>query len=352
MIFETLQELKIPEGVVTQIADASGRILWSGGSKIVLEVAKITATTYASETEYANEQFILLDIYPKTNGTVKVTYGGIKKTITDTSGVASPNAQTVFFGTFNGVSDSVATPASGILTITGDCEQFGVGSYKEKSSASTSTNVKTNTKYCSCITNVTKWGKISSIPINAFYECSSLALTSLPSGITSIGSYAFYGCPNIALTSLPSGITSIGDYTFFYCAHINITQIPEGVESIGNRAFMMSVTKNGSGYADDVYNTPMHNGTIILPSTLKSIGSCAFAIDYDSAEDYFTSYLSEVRIYATTPPTASSYIFGNVGLGAGSSITLKRIIVPKGCVDVYKSASGWATDYIEIEEAT
>ena len=325
MIFETLQELKIPEGVVTQIADASGRILWSGGSKIVLEVAKITATTYASETEYANEQFILLDIYPKTNGTVKVTYGGITKTIIDTSGVASPNAQTVFFGTFNGVSDSVATQASGTLTITGDCEQFGAGTYKEKSSSSTSTTVKTNTKYCSCITKVTKWGKISSIPSYAFYECTSLALT-----------------------SLPDGITSIGERAFAYCSHINITQIPEGVESIGNSAFLMSVTKNTSNYHNDVYNTLMHNGTIILPSTLKSIGNCAFAIDYDSAEGFYTSYLSEVRIYATTPPTASSYMFGHLGAGAGDTITLKRIIVPKGCVDIYKSA--WGSGY--IEEAT
>lgn len=33
--FSTLQGLTIPEGVVTQIADASGRVLWSAGPKII-----------------------------------------------------------------------------------------------------------------------------------------------------------------------------------------------------------------------------------------------------------------------------------------------------------------------------
>ena len=86
-----------------QIEDAQGRVLWAlpvASGSVVLEVKKITATTYAGSTSYANEKFILLDIYPKTNGTVAVTYGGLTKTITDTSGAASPNAQQVYFGTF------------------------------------------------------------------------------------------------------------------------------------------------------------------------------------------------------------------------------------------------------------
>ena len=48
----------------------------------------------------------------------------------------------------------------------------------------------------------------------AFYNCSKLASTSLPSGITSIGNYAFYNCSMLALTSLPSRLTSIGSYVF------------------------------------------------------------------------------------------------------------------------------------------
>ena len=43
MDFSTLQELTIPEGKVTQIADASGRVLWSGK-----RTARVTVTTACS----------------------------------------------------------------------------------------------------------------------------------------------------------------------------------------------------------------------------------------------------------------------------------------------------------------
>ena len=109
--FSTLQRLTIPEGVVTQIADSEGNVLWALASEssepIVLKVKKITSNTYAGSTAYNNEQFILLDIYPKTaNSVVEVTYGDVTKTLT----FSGSNAKQVYFGTFNGVSDDVETP--------------------------------------------------------------------------------------------------------------------------------------------------------------------------------------------------------------------------------------------------
>ena len=71
----------------------------------------------------------------------------------------------------------------------------------------------------------------------AFYYCSSLALTSLPSGITSIGDYAFQSCSSLALTSLPSGITSIGSSAFNSCSSLALTSFPSGITSIGSNAF-------------------------------------------------------------------------------------------------------------------
>lgn len=193
--FSTLQGLTIPEGAVTQITDASGRVLWmvSGGDKVILEVEKITSDTYAGETTYTGEQFILLDIYPKTNGTVKVTYGGLTKTITDTSGAEEPNAQQVFFGTFNGVSDSVATPASGELTIEGDYYAFGCGGYSETSKAP-------NASSYGGLIQVTEWGTLETIPDFAFRLCEKMISITIPSSIVTIGDYAFNLCT--ALTTV------------------------------------------------------------------------------------------------------------------------------------------------------
>ena len=86
------------------------------------------------------------------------------------------------------------------------------------------------------ITNATLHG-YTIIRNNAFYNCTNLALVSLPSGVTSIGNNAFYMCTKLALTSLPSGLTSIGDHAFYNCSKLALTSLPSGLTSIGNYAF-------------------------------------------------------------------------------------------------------------------
>ena len=292
--FSTLQGLTIPEGVVTQIADASGRVLWVlSGGKIVLEVEKITSDTYAGETTYTGEQFILLDIYPKTNGTVKVTYGGLTKTITDTSGAAEPNAQQVFFGTFNGVSDSVTTPASGELTIEGDCYAFGIGSYASSSKNTNLTN--------SCITGITDLGNITIIPPRAFYACNKITSVTIPQSVTSIGSDAFNNCAKLTSVTISNGVTTIGGSAFMYTSFTRIT-IPASVTSIEATAF---------GHCDE---------------------------------------LTDFTILATTPPTAVLSEFGTWHLF--NSDYVPTITVPKGCGAAYKAATGWSDYADKIVEAS
>ena len=77
----------------------------------------------------------------------------------------------------------------------------------------------------------------TAIRTGAFYACTKLALTSLPSGITSIGDSAFNSCANLALTSLPSGITRIGNYAFNSCTNLALTSLPSGITAIGAYAF-------------------------------------------------------------------------------------------------------------------
>lgn len=208
MNFATLQGLSIPEGVVTQIAK-DGVVLWKleTSKPIILEVEKFASDTYAGEITYEDEEFLILDIYPKANGTVKVTYGNLTKTITDTSGAAEPNAQQVFFGTFNGVSDSVATPASGILTIEGDYRGFGCGTF------ATSSKV-TGTK--ACIKAVENFGTPEFIPTSAFQMCGSLTSLSIPESVASIGDKAFYGCNGLTNVSMLATTPPIleGDMVF------------------------------------------------------------------------------------------------------------------------------------------
>ena len=70
-----------------------------------------------------------------------------------------------------------------------------------------------------------------------FYDCTKLALTSLPESITSIGVSAFVSCLNLAFTSLPEGLTNIGGSAFRKCTNLALTSLPESLTHIDSYAF-------------------------------------------------------------------------------------------------------------------
>lgn len=346
------------------------------GGSVVLEVEKITSDTYANETTYTAEEFILLSIHPKTGGTVNVTYGGLTKTITDTSGAARP-VQTVFFGTFNGISDTVATPESGMLTIEGECDAFGSGFYSVTS--------KSN-KYCSCIRNIVDFGNITRIPGNAFNGCTKITELILPDNVNEIVSGAFN---NSSLTrlSIPASVKNIGDngaktavlndLTFVDCHALT-----EIIVDPGNTNYM---AENGVLFNKDkttLISHPSASGSVTIPHGVKQIGISAYqgvtgmnnvslpdgllyigtsafykcsglksiTIPSSVLEIYSGAFsecsgLTSFSVLAETPPKMPT---GNIlSTGATFSIT-----VPKGCGAAYKAAEGWSNYADRIVEAT
>ena len=79
--------------------------------------------------------------------------------------------------------------------------------------------VKQYAFYQSTVLASVSFPNLKSIGSGAFYNCTNLALTELPSGLTSIGSSAFNGCTNLALTELPSGL-HIGLSAFRACTRL------------------------------------------------------------------------------------------------------------------------------------
>ena len=325
----------VPEGRADAYKNGDG---WSEYSRnireqvspsTVLEVEKITSDTYAGETTYTGEEFILLDIYPEPYETVSITYGGVTKTIKDESGAERPNAQQVFFGTFNGVTDDVATPASGTLVIQGRIQAFGVGTYRQSNDI-----LKADGTQCSCITSVTAWGTVDQIPAYAFYKCDKLTSVSIPESVTSIGGYAFYNCKKITSVSIPTGVTEIGDRTFMYCNELVELTLREGITKIG-------------GYA---FNSCNKLNNVVIPASVTHLGLCSL-ICY---KDEYGIPAGKYHMLGTTPPEVTTEDVGdslytpfNTGIVNAAQF---RIFVPNGCAEVYKNDWGILTNYIEEEK--
>ncbi len=359
-------------GVITEIKDSLGRVIWAAsGGKVILEVEKVTSDTYAGETTYTGEQFILLDVYPKTNGTVNVTYGGLTKTVTDTSGVAEPNAVPVFFGTFNGVSDSVTTPASGELTIEGDYYAFGCGQFAANDKGSSQTAL--------CVTVITSLGGVTEIPAKAFSDILTgckIKSVSIPSQVKSIGEYAFAACEELTIVTLDNGLESIGGAAFGDCTGLTSLIIPKSVTRIEDGAFAkcnnltnLIVDSENAYYAVDNGCLFDKNRTVALfcgtvsghytvPSSVTRIAGSAFlnndTVTSVTIPSSVTSIcasafqgcesLTSVTLLPTNPPILDG---AQVFLSTTCPIT-----VPKGCGEAYKTAEGWSTYADRITEAT
>ena len=152
-------------------------------------------------------------------------------------------------------------------------------------------------------------GPITTIGNEAFYRCSSLTSVTIGNGITSIGEYAFYGCSLTSVT-IPDSVTSIGNEAFYGCSSLTSATIGDSVTSIGNEAF----------------NYCTHLTSATIGDSVTSIGNEAF--------NYCTR-LTSVYCKATTPPAlGGTNVFDDNRSG-------RKIYVPTGSVNAYKSATRW-----------
>lgn len=149
------------------------------------------------------------------------------------------------------------------------------------------------------------------VPANAFYHqdvqmdpvsyrVKSIALEKLllPQGITEIGEAAASYCSNLEKVNFSTPLKKIGSGAFFGCTSLEMEQLvfPEGLEEIGNTAF---------------HYLPALTGEVVLPATLKSIGSDAFS----------SSGITKV--------TFNGPVF--IGNNAFSTTKLTSVELPDGC---------------------
>ena len=161
---------------------------------------------------------------------------------------------------------------------------------------------------CTSLTEITLPSTLTSIGDYAFGNCTSLTEITLPSTLTSIGGGAFSGCESLTEITLPSTLTSIGGYAFYGCTSLATITLPSTLTSIGGDAFSLCTSltqfnvtggssslrtiENGKALIlyDELIAYPSASGSVVLPSTLTSIGNGAF---------YGSTGLTEITLPST-----------------------------------------------------
>lgn len=172
---------------------------------------------------------------------------------------------------------------------------------------------------CAALTSITIPDDVKTINISAFEYCTELTNLTLPNNMTYIGEQAFSHCAILSIV-IPHGITNIYFDTFSNCTNLISVTLPDSITSIGQAAF------------EKCRSLP----SITIPGSVTKIRDATF---------WGCVKLSLVKMLPTTPPTITSDIFTNTPADL-------QIIVPKGTLDAYKSATNWAAYADKMVEAT
>lgn len=163
---------------------------------------------------------------------------------------------------------------------------------------------------CQRLTTIVFPEKIALIGPESFSYCRQLSTIRIPNTVNKIERGAFMYCGNLESVILPENITVIDESTFNGCAKLSTITIPTGVTTLKWYAFgeCKSLT------------------TIILPEKVSILNSGVFSECTGLKEIY-----SRNRI----PPVCGSHCFQSVDRNNC------KIVVPKGCSEVYREKKYW-----------
>ena len=191
---------------------------------------------------------------------------------------------------------------------------------------------------CIAMTTISLPNTATSIGDNVFQKCEALSSIVLPNSLTSLGSATFYGCIGLVEITLPEGVTGCGADCFHDCKNLERLVMPSTFKAVGGNSFggcgklNFEVAANNNTYKDidgvlyNVAGTTLveyakdyiqpnytiaegvitlgnysfcncyHLASIVLPSTLKTVGLGSFA---------GATKLSSITSNAVTAPIAN-----------------------------------------------
>ncbi len=110
-----------------------------------------------------------------------------------------------------------------------------------------------------------------------FYGFNNITSIALPDNMISIGVSAFSNCSKLESITIPNNITSIGEDAFAECMNLESTIIPAiAIPTLPKNIVKEVVITNGNTIAEAAFSNFSSLERIVLPNSIKSIGSNAF----------------------------------------------------------------------------
>jgi hypothetical protein len=184
--------------------------------------------------------------------------------------------------------------------------------------------------------------RLTKIGQSAFRECKKLEKISLDTA-TEIGTHCFYNCSTLKKFNAPD-LQAVETYCCYSCTELETANVPYAT-SIGSYAFsrctvLTSVTmEKVEEIKNDAFSYCYKIGYVEIPASCTLISGGVFTMVGRSTPSQKCTY----KLLPTTPPTIYYNTF--------TKSYIDKIIVPKGCGDIYKSATNWSDLAEYMEEA-
>lgn len=183
--------------------------------------------------------------------------------------------------------------------------------------------------YNTRITSINIPEQVEIIGSAAFACCTKLETVVIPDAVTNLGQSAFCGCHSLKKVVLPAHISTLEMNMFLWDRELSEVTLPDSLVKIDQSVF--------SGCPLD---------TVILPATLKELGSFAYgyySYGYESEEDVPTP-IKAVMCYLKEPTISPYKVFD----GRLSAETV--LYVPKGSKELFSADTSWGSLFKNIEE--
>lgn len=181
---------------------------------------------------------------------------------------------------------------------------------------------------------------LTEIGFRAFNFCNAIENIELPEGLLSIGDYTFYSCSSLNSVMIPSTVTTIGRYAFSNCSSLSSVTIPPTVMGVSANVFANTPFINNLPVDNNVvylnttalyYNGPRKDFDLSFREGTTEIGAGFFS----ATNTYYSSYIKSV----TLPSTLK-----RIGSGAfASAENLTSIVLPEGLEEIGSYAFSYCT---------